>query len=80
MTGNVSMEVLAKQCGTSIQMLEQHYSHVVPKMFTKELSGVDINASKPNKKQNKINNEKGKDKVIKMLKEWEVEYKRRGCI
>ena len=46
MTGNVSMEVLAKQCGTSIQMLEQHYSHIVPKMFTKELSGVDIGTAK----------------------------------
>lgn len=51
MTGNVSMEVLAKQCGTSIQTLEQHYSHVVPKMFTKELSGVDIGTTKPKKKQ-----------------------------
>jgi len=80
MTGNVSMEVLGKQCGTSIKMLEQHYSHVVPKMFTKELSGVDINTAKPNKKQNKISNDKGKNKVIKMLKGREVEYKRRGCI
>jgi len=75
-TGNVSMEVLAKQCGTSIQMLEQHYSHVVPKMFTKELSGVDIGI-KPKRKAPKSKNSA---KIIKMLKEWEVEYKRRGCI
>lgn len=25
--GKVSMEILAKQCGTSVQMIEQHYSH-----------------------------------------------------
>ena len=79
MTGNVSMEVLAKQCGTSIQMLEQHYSHIVPKMFTKELSGVDIGTAKT-KKKDKPSNKKNTEKIIKMLKEWKVEYKRRGCI
>ncbi|MFT4927401.1 MAG: hypothetical protein ACI8WB_003508, partial [Phenylobacterium sp.] len=52
MNGEVSMEILAKQCGTSVQMIEQHYSHVIPKMFAKELSGVDIGASvKPKKKK-----------------------------
>ncbi len=50
MSGEVSMEVLAKQCGTSLQMIEQHYSHVVPKMFTRELSGVEVRKSKPKKK------------------------------
>ena len=79
MTGNVSMEVLAKQCDTSIQMLEQHYSHIVPKMFTKELSGVDIGTAKT-KKKDKPSNKKSTEKIIKMLKEWKVEYKRRGCI
>ena len=77
MTGDVSMEILAKQCGTSVQMIEQHYSHVVPKMFTKELSGVDMGTVKPKKKPKKSKNS---TKVINMLKEWEVEYKRRGCI
>jgi integrase len=40
----VSIDVLARQCGTSIQMIEQHYSHVVPKIFSNQLSGVDMPA------------------------------------
>ncbi|OUR74838.1 hypothetical protein A9Q75_18985 [Colwellia psychrerythraea] len=76
------MEILAKQSGTSVQMIEQHYSHVVPKMFTQELSGVDITTSKPKKKK-----QQSPDKIAlkhkglaQELKEWEVEYKKRGCI
>lgn len=82
MTGDVSMEILAKQCGTSVQMIEQHYSHVVPKMFTRELSGVDIAASKPKKKK-QLSPEKiakSQERQIKQFKEWELEYKKRGCI
>lgn len=37
-----SLEVFARQCGTSIKMIEQHYSHVVPKMYSNQLSGIDI--------------------------------------
>lgn len=77
MTGDVGMEILAKQCGTSVQMIEQHYSHVVPKMFTKELSGVDIGTTKPKKKTPKPKNPA---KIINMLKGWKSEYKRLGCI
>jgi len=47
---DISMEIIAKQCGTSVAMIEQHYSHVVPKMFKNELSGVDFDKDKPNKK------------------------------
>jgi integrase len=82
MTGKVSMEILAKQCGTSVQMIEQHYSHVVPKMFTRELSVVDIAASKP-KKIKQSSPEfiaKIQKHQIKQFKEWELEYKKRGCI
>ncbi|AWB66034.1 integrase [Saccharobesus litoralis] len=35
---NIRMDVLAKQCGTSVSMIEQHYSHIVPSMFQEELS------------------------------------------
>jgi len=31
--------VKAKQCGTSADMIEQHYSHIVPTMFADLLSG-----------------------------------------
>jgi integrase len=82
MTGEISMEILAKQCGTSVQMIEQHYSHVVPKMFTRELSGVDISASKPKKEKqlSPVFIAKTQKRQIKQFKEWELEYKKRGCI
>ncbi|MGY0194621.1 tyrosine-type recombinase/integrase [Leptothrix sp. BB-4] len=31
--------LIAKQCGTSTAMIEAHYSHITPLMYTKELSG-----------------------------------------
>lgn len=39
LAGN-SVDVIAKQCGTSVAMIEQHYSHVKPEMFADKLSGV----------------------------------------
>lgn len=36
------MEIIAKLCRTSIAMIEQHYSHVVPRMLKNELSGVNF--------------------------------------
>lgn len=33
------IQVIATQCGTSTEMIERHYSHVVPAMFAEELSG-----------------------------------------
>ncbi|WP_299083228.1 site-specific integrase [uncultured Paraglaciecola sp.] len=81
MSGEVNMEILAKQCGTSVQMIEQHYSHVIPKMFTKELSGVDIGRSKPQKKKRSPEViAKSQARLTKRFKEWEAEYKKRGCI
>jgi integrase len=82
MTGEVSMDILAKQCGTSVQMLEQHYNHVIPKMFTKELSGTDIGSSKTKKKKQYSPevSAKNKERLAKQFKEWEAEYKKRGCI
>jgi hypothetical protein len=50
MTGEVNMEILTKRY-SSVQMIEQCYSHVVPKMYTRELSGVDITTSKPKHKK-----------------------------
>lgn len=46
MSQRVSIEVLAKQCGTSIAMIEQHYSHVIPRMFSDQLSAVKIDEIK----------------------------------
>jgi hypothetical protein len=82
MSGEVSMEILAKQCGTSVQMIEQHYSHVIPKMFDKELSGVDIGGGKSPAKKEQSPKAKAKNeaRLTAKFKEWEVEVKRRGCI
>lgn len=75
----VTIDVLARQCGTSIEMIERHYSHVIPRMFKQQLSGVEF----PDKKE--IAKRWEHDEVlIKIWKEryikWENNYKRRGCI
>ena len=36
----VTIDVLARQCGTSIEMIERHYSHVILRMFSQQISGV----------------------------------------
>ncbi|RTR33212.1 hypothetical protein [Shewanella atlantica] len=75
------MDILAKQCGTSVLMIEQHYSHVVPKMFTRELSGVEVRKSKPKKKViSPTALAKKQARLVKQFKEWSMEYKKRGCI
>lgn len=81
MSGNVSMEVLAKQCGTSIAMIEQHYSHVTPKMYSKELSGVDLGKAKSKVKTKRTSGVKQNEaRLTELFKEWQVSYKQRGCI
>ena len=74
---DLRIDILAKQCGTSTAMIEQHYSHVVPSMFEEELSGVKFE-----KKEKKVRhiNKKSLDKQIEKYKGWEAEYKKRGCI
>ena len=77
-----SMDVIAKQCGTSVAMIEQHYSHVKPEMFADALSGVTFNNEKPKPISKKASqyqaNVSKRDE--KRFKEWAAEYKRRGCI
>jgi len=74
---DLRIDILAKQCGTSTAMIEQHYSHVVPSMFEEELSGVKFEKKK---KKTKSINKKSQDKLTEMFKGWELEYKKRGCI
>jgi integrase len=38
----LSAAVIAKQCGTSTTMIELHYSHITPLMYTKELIGNEL--------------------------------------
>lgn len=58
---------------------ERYYSHVVPKMFKKELSGVDFKKDK-SKEKRKTLNKKSLAKITEQMKTWEVEFKTRGCI
>lgn len=37
------LTVIATQCGTSEEMIEQHYKHVLPSMFAEQLSGKQAN-------------------------------------
>ncbi|MFD2165162.1 tyrosine-type recombinase/integrase [Thalassotalea euphylliae] len=74
---DLRLDILAKQCGTSVAMIEQHYSHVVPSMFEEELSGVKF--------EKKIKKEKPPSKKLlaaleNRFKSWEAEFKNRGCI
>lgn len=77
----VPAQVLAIQCGTSLEMLEQFYSHVTPEMFTNELAGVAF--SDPEKELQRLEPEHDQeliDMTIEFIDEWEAEFKSRGCI
>ena len=76
----VPIEVLAKQCGTSISMIEQHYSHVVPKMYSNQLSGLELDEVQQIKNRFALSNEKAIESYSRRAKEWAANYKRRGCI
>ncbi|HAO16433.1 MAG TPA: integrase, partial [Alteromonas macleodii] len=76
------VDVLARQCGTSIAMIEQHYSHVVPSMFEQELSGVTFENKEERAKSKRAlaRGLKTKELLTQRFKVWEAEYRRRGCI
>lgn len=78
MAQNVSIDVLARQCGTGIQMIEQHYSHVIPRMFGRELSGVALETKKL---VNKQFSEVEYDELLHyQIDRWAQNYKLRGFI
>lgn len=71
--------MLARQCGTSIEMIERHYSHVIPRMFSQQLSGVEL----PEKTE--IEKKWEHDSAVAMRwkernTKWENRYKQKGCI
>ncbi len=74
---DLRLGILAKQCGTSVAMIEQHYSHVVPSMFEEELSGIKFKQTvqkEPEYSQESLNMQASK------YLGWEAEFKSRGCI
>ena len=75
----VTIDVLARQCGTSIEMIERHYSHVIPRMFSQQLSGVVLPDKKEIEKKWEL-----QESLAKRWKEryirWEANYNSSGCI
>lgn len=76
MAQKVSIDVLARQCGTSIQMIEQHYSHVVPRMFGQHLSGQE----KTEDWDKTVTDVKKDELIANQLRLWYQNYKRNSCI
>ena len=77
-----SIDVITRQCGTSTEMIEQHYSHVKPEMFTDALSGVTFDKEEPKALSKKTLHRRARtaERDEKRFKDWVEEYKRRGCI
>ena len=75
-----SMEVIAKQCGTSISMIEQHYSHVKPEMFADAFSGVAFDKETPKEKNTSKFALRVSGMLEKRFEKWEKNYQLNGCI
>lgn len=72
---------VAKQCGTSESMIEQHYSHITPYMFGEELTGVKLHDEpKKGTKRSSKKRKMHKERITRIYKEWEAEYRKRGCL
>lgn len=74
--------VIALQCGTSLQMLDQHYNHIMPEMFTMELP--DVNLTDPANTLTQIPTKEDDAELAEMTAgfyaNYEKEFKKRGCI
>jgi len=75
---NVSIDVLARQCGTGIQMIEQHYSHVIPRMFGRQLSGIELETKERVVRQ--FEDVTYDEQLQQRMNEWAYNYKHRGYI
>lgn len=56
---------LAKQCGTSIEMIDRTYSHLVPSMFRQEFSGINYEQKAPDALKRREITQKTKDANIR---------------
>lgn len=56
---------LAKQCGTSIEMIDRTYSHLLPSMFRQEFSGVVYEQKEPDSLKRREISQKAKDANIR---------------
>lgn len=53
LSGRMDIHTLAKQMGTSIAMIEKHYSHLTPRMKAEALAGPDYDALDKQKREKK---------------------------
>lgn len=75
----VTIDVLARQCGTSIEMIERHYSHVIPRMFSQQLSGVDLPKKEEIESKWQLTEKIGRVWEKRFIA-WEKSYRARGCL
>jgi hypothetical protein len=75
---NGSLDVIARQCGTGVQIIERHYSHVIARMFGRELSGVVLETKKLLTKQ--FSEVDYYELLQHQIDRWSKNYKRRGFI
>lgn len=56
---------LAKQCGTSIEMIDRNYSHLLPTMFRQEFSGVEYDQKESDSLRRREISRKGRDMNVR---------------
>lgn len=71
---------LAKQCGTSIEMIDRTYSHLLPSMFRQEFSGVNYAQKEPDSLKRREISQKTKDTNIRSFGQFEKNFLVRGFI
>lgn len=71
---------LAKQCGTSIEMIDRTYSHLLPSMFRQEFSGLDYEQKGPDSLKRREISQKAKAANIKNYSGLANKFAKRGFI
>lgn len=71
---------LAKQCGTSIEMIDRTYSHLLPTMFRPEFSGVMYEQKEPDSLKRREPSQKVKDSNMRQYGVYEKRFLERGFI
>lgn len=71
---------LAKQCGTSIEMIDRNYSHLLPSMFRQDFSGVVCEQKEPDSLKRREISKKTRHANIRDYGVLEKNYLDRGYV
>ncbi|GAA0560224.1 MAG: integrase [Alteromonadaceae bacterium] len=71
---------LAKQCGTSIEMIDRTYSHLLPTMFRQEFSGVMYEQKEPDSLKRREISKKAKESNIRSYAWFAENYEKRKFV